>query len=148
MDKGFDGFRIAMLIKEVYSKTMHIISEGLKDSGLTHQQIMVIKLIAHNKELTISDICAEMSLSKATVSGIVQRLETMGYIEKVKYDEDKRNTYVKFSEKGLKFAMEFRVTINESFEKMFKHCSPEELEEMAINLRKILKTIDAGENNK
>lgn len=143
MNTGFDGFRIAMLIKEVYSKTMHIISEGLKESGLTHQQIMVIKLIAHNKEMTISDLCAEMSLSKATVSGIVQRLENMGYIEKVKYDSDKRNTYVKFSEMGLEFAKEFRVTINESFEKMFKNCSQPELKEMTESLQKILKTINS-----
>lgn len=47
-------------------------------------------------------------ISKGTVSGIVQRLEATGYVEKVKYEGDKRNTYVKFSEKRIKFAKEFK----------------------------------------
>lgn len=45
--KEYDSFEIAMLIKEIYSNTMGIVSESLKESGLTHQQIMIIKLIAH-----------------------------------------------------------------------------------------------------
>ena len=43
---NYDSFEIAMLIKEIYSSTMGKVSEGLKESGLTHQQITVIKLIA------------------------------------------------------------------------------------------------------
>lgn len=142
METTFDSFRIAMLIKEIYSKSMHIVEENLKESGLTHQQIIVIKLIAHNKQMTISQLCDEMCLAKGTVSGIVSRLEQCGLLEKAKNEDDKRNTYVKFSAKGLKFAKQFRVTIQESFDKIFQDCSKEELEEFVNNLRSILKSID------
>ncbi len=70
-----------MLLKELYSKTMYTVEENFKENGLTHQQIIVIKLIAHNQELTISQLCDEMSLAKGTVSGIISRLEQIGYIE-------------------------------------------------------------------
>ncbi|SHK10394.1 DNA-binding transcriptional regulator, MarR family [Clostridium cavendishii DSM 21758] len=141
MNKNFNAFKMAMLIKEMYSKTTCLMSDNLKDSGLTHQQIVVIKLIAHNKQMTISELCEEMSLSKGTVSGIVQRLERGGYLEKFKSEEDKRNTYVRFSKNGLKFANDFRQNINESFEKIFENCTNEELEEMIKSLTKILNKI-------
>lgn len=142
MGNKVSSFTIAMLIKELYSKTTHIVSDNLKDSGLTHQQITVIKLIAHNKQMTISELCDEMSLAKGTVSGIVKRLEEADYLEKIKSKDDKRNTYVRFSEKGLEFAKNFRENINDSFDNIFKKCTDEELEIMADNLRDILKKAD------
>ena len=80
MERKNKAFRAAMMIKELYSKTTNIMSDNLKDSGLTHQQCMVIQLIAHRNEMTITELCKEMSLAKGTMSGIVQRLEKLGYI--------------------------------------------------------------------
>ncbi|MBO3445763.1 MarR family transcriptional regulator [Clostridium sp. CCUG 7971] len=133
----FDSFEIAMLIKEIYASTMGTISNNLKDSGLTHQQVMVIKLIAHNGKINISQICEEMSLAKGTVSGIVTRLENTGYVKKVKHENDKRNTYVTFADKGLEFAKEFRTTINQSFDKIFENFTEEEIKEVKESLLKI-----------
>ena len=132
--KGYDSFEIAMLIKEIYSNTMGIVSESLKESGLTHQQIMIIKLIAHRGQVTVSKLCEEMSLAKGTVSGIVSRMESMGYIKKVKNDEDKRNTYITFSHKGEEFAKEFIKTINDSFDNIFKNFTEDEIIELKRNL--------------
>lgn len=145
MQSGFECFEISMLIKEVYSSTMNILSKNLKDSGLTHQQIMVIKLVAHKREITISELCEEMSLAKGTVSGIVQRLESADYVKKVKHENDKRNTYVTFSQKGLEFAMEFRNKINESFNEVFKNFTEEEMNEAKASLRKLRDKIKENE---
>lgn len=130
----YDSFEVAMLIKEIYSSTVGIVSENLKESGFTHQQIMVIKLIAHNGEINISQICEEMSLAKGTVSGIVTRLENMGYVEKIKKENDKRNTYIGFTDKGIEFAKNFRYKINQSFDKIFKNFTDEEVLELKSNL--------------
>ncbi|MDO4534498.1 MAG: MarR family transcriptional regulator [Clostridium perfringens] len=131
---NFESFEIAMLIKEIYSKITNTISKSLKDSGLTYQQIMVIKIIAHKKVVTISDLCTELSLAKGTVSGIITRLEKLGYIKKIKSLEDKRNTYVKFSDKGLEFAIKFRQDINNTFDKIFKDFNKEDLSNLKILL--------------
>lgn len=135
--QDFDSFEIAMLIKDIYSKTTNIIGQSFKDSGLTHQQIMIIKLIAHKGKVNISELCTEMSLSKGTVSGIVARLEANGYIERFKEDGDKRNTYVRFAEKGTEFAKEFRVKITEGFDNVFKNLSKEELSELKSGLKNL-----------
>lgn len=136
MENGFEAFQIAMLIKEIYSIVIHNIDCGLLDSGLTHQQTMVIKLIAHENEITISELCEEMALTKGTVSGIVSRLEDAGYIKKLKYNDDKRTTYVVFSDKGKEFANEYRDIMNNSFKSVFKNFSDEEMIEVKKNLMK------------
>lgn len=137
----FEAFEVAMLIQTIYSKVMHIIGNSLLDSGLTHQQIMIIKLIAHKKEINISDLCKEMSLTKGTVSGIVQRLETAGYVEKIKHNDDQRNTYVVFSEKGKQFAREFRESINDSFQSVFNNFTEEEMTDTRDFLSKLKKKL-------
>ena len=132
-----DSFEVAMLIKEIYANTMGTVSKNLRESGLTNQQIMVIKLIAHNKQVNISQVCEEMSLSKGTVSGIVARLEKADYVKKIKYEKDKRNTYVAFSDKGVEFAKNFIEEINGSFDKVFENFTEEEVNQVKDALTKL-----------
>lgn len=133
----YDSFEIAMLIKEIYAGTIEIVNDNLKESGLTHQQTMVIKLIAHKEKVTISELCKEMSLAKGTISGIVSRLEAADYVKKVKCDNDKRNTYVEFSTKGYEYAKNFRNEINKSFDKIFENFTDDEVKETKENLIKL-----------
>lgn len=146
MEKGFDAFQVAMLIKEINSLVTHNIESGLLDSGLTHQQIMVIKLIAHKNEITISELCEEMALTKGTVSGIVSRLETAGYVEKLKNDGDKRATYVVFSDKGKEFAKDYRDIMNNSFKHVFRNFNKKEMIETKENLIKLRDKFKEGKN--
>ena len=132
-----DSFEVAMLIKEIYANTMGTVSKSLRESGLTNQQIMVIKLIAHNKQVNISQLCEEMSLSKGTISGIVARLEKADYVKKIKDEKDKRNTYVAFSDKGFEFAKNFIEEINGSFDKVFENFTEEEVKQVKDALTKL-----------
>lgn len=133
----YNSFEIAMLIKEIYASTIEIVNDNLKESGLTHQQTMVIKLIAHKEKITISELCKEMSLAKGTISGIVSRLEAADYVKKVKCDNDKRNTYMEFSTKGYEYAKNFRNEINKSFDKIFENFTDDEVKETKENLIKL-----------
>lgn len=139
------SFEIAMLIKELDSSVYSILLNEIKEYDLTPQQLTVIKLIAHNKEMTVTEICNAMSLTKGTVSGILNRMEKLDYIKKIKYDVDKRNTYIVFSEEGLKFAKVFRHSFNNAFNKIFSNVDENQLQEMKLSLEKILKLIK--ENN-
>lgn len=134
-----DSFEIAMLIKEIYADTVGIVSCNLKDCGLTHQQITVIKIVAHEKKVTVSELCEKMSLSKGTVSGIVTRLEDAGYVQKLRSEEDKRVTYIVFTDKGKAFAKEYKDTMNNSFNKIVENLTKDEIKELKINLLKIKK---------
>lgn len=142
-----DSFEIAMLIKEIYASTIEIVNYNLRDNGLTHQQTMVIKLIAHKGRVTISELCKEMSLAKGTVSGIVSRLEAADYVRKIKIDNDKRNTYVEFSNKGMEYAKNFKYDINKSFDKIFENFTEDEVKETKENLIKLRNKLKGEKKN-
>lgn len=135
MERSQESFAIAMLIRDIYSRCMNQISIGMADSGLSHQQIMVIRLVAHSKEIQVSELCQEMSLTKGTVSGILNRLEKAGFIEKHKDKIDKRNTYIRFSPKGQEFATQFRKKILESYDRIFDHFTDEDLLQARTSLK-------------
>lgn len=126
--KGSLEFTIAMLIRDVNSKMNQKIMEELKTTGLTVPQITVIKLIAHHKELTVTELSERMSITKATMSGILDRLENMNIIERVRSKDDKRMVYVKFSAEGVKMALQIKERMNNCFKNIFKGIEEERLE--------------------
>jgi len=137
MDRSQIAFKTAALIRDIYSRSSHQIASGMMGSGLSHQQIMVIRLLAHKKTQQVSSLCQEMSLTKGTVSGIINRMEQAGYVEKYKdaSDSDKRNTYIRLTQKGLDFSMVSKDKIIESYNHVFSNFSDEELAQLASLLQ-------------
>lgn len=135
MNRTQASFAAAMLIRELYTRCMNQIGSDMADSGLTAQQITVIRLVAHLRLPRVSDLCHEMALSKGTVSGILTRLEAMGLIERCKEPGDQRNTFIRFTEKGRSFAFSFRDRMSAAFDHIFAGLTDEELAEAQIALK-------------
>jgi len=78
------------LIREICSK---IKSEGrkvLKDFDISPAQFDVMQIIYFRGPKMLSDISKRRGITKSTTTGIVSRLETMGYLTKEKSPEDRR----------------------------------------------------------
>ncbi|KEI10427.1 MarR family transcriptional regulator [Clostridium sp. K25] len=136
------GFKIALLIKEINSKINFKVTEELKNIGLTVPQITAIKFIAHRKQVTSSELSEEMSITKATVSGIIDRLEKMNIIKRVRSKEDRRIVYIVFSDEGLNLAKDIRDIMNNCFENIFNNVSEKELVNIENNLSSLLKVVE------
>ncbi|MDL4841055.1 MarR family winged helix-turn-helix transcriptional regulator [Aquibacillus rhizosphaerae] len=92
------GAEIASLIKEINAVMNYRLREAFKDSQLTPPQMMVIFMLAEETQLKVSDISKKMSLANSTVSGILDRLESQGYIKRVRSNADKRVVYIEPAE--------------------------------------------------
>lgn len=136
------GFKIALLIKEINSKINYKVTEELKNIGLTVPQITAIKFIAHKKQVTVSELSEEMSITKATVSGILNRLENMNIIKRIRSKEDKRIVYVVFSDEGLSLAKDIKHIMNNCFENIFSNVSKEDLISIDNHLSSLLKVVE------
>ncbi|ABK61505.1 MarR family winged helix-turn-helix transcriptional regulator [Clostridium novyi] len=136
------GFKIALLIKEINSKINYKVTEELKNIGLTVPQITAIKFIAHRKKVTVSELSEEMSVTKATVSGILNRLENMNIIKRIRSNEDKRIVYIVFSDEGLSLAKDIKHIMNNCFENIFSNVSKEDLISIDNHLSSLLKVVE------
>jgi DNA-binding MarR family transcriptional regulator len=79
---------------ELYSKVLY------REFGLTGPQLTVLTTIHRNGPLSVSDIARRISLSQATVTSILDRLEQQGLISRVRGKADKRLVYIELTEKG------------------------------------------------
>ncbi len=139
--KCIHEFNICLYIKEINSIINSKITEKLKLRGLTQSQVTAIKFIGHFDKLTLSELSKKMSIKKSTCSGIVDRLEKANIFERVKDKDDKRVTYIKFSEKGKILSDEIKGDINNSFKEIFNGICQEDLEIIESRLEKIINLI-------
>ncbi|MGL4875417.1 MAG: hypothetical protein ACRC30_12280, partial [Clostridium sp.] len=58
------SFQITKLIKDIDLEVYNILSKELKETELTPQQLTVVKHLGHHGEMTVSEICAVMNLTK------------------------------------------------------------------------------------
>ncbi|MDQ0149096.1 MarR family winged helix-turn-helix transcriptional regulator [Eubacterium multiforme] len=139
--KCIHEFKICLYIKEINSMINSKITEKLKKRDLTQSQVTAIKFVGHFDKLTLSELSKKMAIKKSTCSGIVDRLEKVDIFERVKDDEDKRITYIKFSEKGQVLSDEIKEDINNSFKEIFNGISEEDLKTIENGLEKIISLI-------
>lgn len=78
------------------------INEQLKQFDLTKSQQDVLHFLHKNrsKQIKQKDIEDFFHISNPTVTGILNRLEQKGYIERISCDEDKRVKYIVETEKA------------------------------------------------
>src|SRR5262249_38930404 len=67
----------------------------LARSGLTAAQVSVVSLLGNRDSMTLSELSRELELSHSTVSGIVDRLQTKGVVQRTPHPEDRR--YIRIS---------------------------------------------------
>lgn len=138
MEKQKCSYELAMLIKEVYLISMNSMEDQISKFGITPQQLIMIKLIAHNKGMQHSELCREMNLSKGTVSGIIKRLMEKGMVEKKPMNSDRRNSIIVFTDKGREFAYSIRHEMNDTFKNIFRTSSDEDIERYIDTLKEMI----------
>ena len=73
----------------------------VKRFGLTGPQLLILSRLSHKELKSVGEIAREVSLSQATVTDILDRIELRGLVSRKRSSEDKRRTTVKLTEKGV-----------------------------------------------
>ena len=84
------------LIEEVLSKTFN--RYDIED--LTQQQLHYLQVIVRLHNPTITELSRELKLTKPTVTVLVDKLVSRGYVRRVPSDSDRRVTHLHIDEKG------------------------------------------------
>lgn len=112
------------------------IIENSELSKLTRKQIYYVDIINQMKNPTLSEIADRLGLSKPSVTVFVEKLVRLGYLKKVRSDEDRRVSHIHLGENG-KIIARLHDTIHERIE-MFLTQSLDnaEIEQLAAILNK------------
>jgi DNA-binding MarR family transcriptional regulator len=112
--------------------------KSYQDEGFTARQIVYIDTIHALGNPNLGEIAKKLELSKPSVTAIVDKLESKGYIDKFQSDEDRRSFHVHLSEKGKNLVKMHNETHNKIVDMIQKNLDDEELETLVTLLNKVV----------
>lgn len=116
-----------------------------RESGLTGPQLLVMQLIGTQGEMTSGVIAREVSLSQATVTTILDRLEKKGLLTRERSTHDKRKVMVSLTEKGGKALENAPTLMQESFIRAFNQLENWEQSLILSSLQRVSDMMNATE---
>jgi len=120
----------------------------MQDSGFTFPQLSVISILAKNGKQKVSDISEKMGLSDSTVSGILDRLEQKGIIERKRNKDDRRVVKIYLSNGSQEICQEFHRKREEYFAHLLKELSEQEINDIIKGLEILNRVVCDKKNTK
>jgi DNA-binding MarR family transcriptional regulator len=114
-----------------------------KISGLTTPQILLLQAIRNVEGAVIGQLAEEVSLSQATVTSILDRLEKKGYVERERSTVDKRKVHVHLTEHGIEILRDAPTPLQDHFSKRFNDLQEWEQTMMIASLQRVAHMMDA-----
>ena len=90
-----------------------------KTSGLTAPQILLLQAIRKLEGSTIGQLANEVSLSQATVTNILDRLEKRELVKRERSTVDKRKVHVHLTSRGDEALMDAPIPLQDQFARQF-----------------------------
>jgi DNA-binding MarR family transcriptional regulator len=114
-----------------------------KKYGLTIPQLVVLKETEKGRELTVGEIAKKVSLSQATVTTILDRLESRGLVERHRSSEDKRRVMVRTTPHGNDILKDSPSILQEHFLRQFGKLAEWEQSLILSSLQRIVSMMNA-----
>ena len=114
-----------------------------KEAGLTAPQLLIMHAIAEHEEMTMGDIANEVSLSQATVTTILDRLEKRDLLRRQRGDRDKRRVYASLTEEGRILLSRAPTPLQEEFMEQFKELREWEQSLILSSLQRVASMMNA-----
>jgi len=114
-------------------------------SGLTGPQLLVMQVIAQHASLSAGTVAREVSLSQATVTSILDRLERKGYLQRVRSQEDRRRVELTLTVEGARVLAAAPTLMQESFISRFSELSEWEQNLILSSLQRVAAMMNASE---
>jgi DNA-binding MarR family transcriptional regulator len=86
-----DALRLSQLMLEFYEKMSSWEHAVVKQSGLSPAQMHTVEIIGHHGSLQMKDLALKMGVTTGTLTVMIDRLESMGLVERTPHESDRRS---------------------------------------------------------
>jgi MarR family 2-MHQ and catechol resistance regulon transcriptional repressor len=88
------------LLAECMQCFERISSDHVRQSGLTHAQFDIIATLGNTPGMSYKELGDKTLITKGTLTGVIERLEQKGLVERQRNDCDKRSFFVRLTAEG------------------------------------------------
>lgn len=114
-----------------------------KTTGLTSPQILLLQTIRDKGEVTIGEIANEMSLSQATVTTIIDRLEKRGLVYRQRSKSDKRKVHAHLTDDAVEMLKSAPIPLQDRFARQYSELQDWEQMMIISSLQRVAQMMDA-----
>ena len=123
-----DADRLADFVLFTQRSCILNLSNELNRGNISFPQFFLLAYLSSEDYLTMSDIAKKMGHSTAAATGLVDRLEKLGYVERVHAAEDRRKIMVRITHKGTELVAHMRKEIANNLAEIMSEMDEDEAE--------------------
>lgn len=116
--------------------------ELLRRRNLTTSQLATLRQLGRRGALSAGDLARGISVSQATITGIVDRLEKSGLLTRCRDSQDRRRVVIELTDAGREVVATSPPPLHERFVVRLAELPPEEREEIDRVLRRIVEMME------
>ena len=99
---------LADIVMQMQRRFLLKLSEQLGHGSVSFPQYFLLGYLDSQEVITMSGIASKMGHTTAAATGLVDRLEKLGYVQRSHALDDRRKVMVRFSKKGSSLVAEIR----------------------------------------
>jgi DNA-binding MarR family transcriptional regulator len=109
-----------------------------KQFGLTGPQSLVVRLLIKKGALSSADLSRQMYVTPSNITGIIDRLEKKGLVERIRKQGDRRVALITLTQSGQELGKTIPDPIEKKFINQLADLEPEHLQILAMTMNQIL----------
>lgn len=137
IEEVLTGLRRVIRAIDLHSKRL------VKTASVTGPQLRLMQLIQQNPGASIKRLAEAMSLSQATVTTIIDRLETRQLLSRVRSDEDKRKVHLRLTPDGEAILAKAPAAFQDAFIERFEQLAEWERHMILAAVLRLAEMMDA-----
>ena len=132
-----DASRLADFIMFTQRSFLLNLSKELNNGNVSFPQFFLLGYLANEDFLTMTDISKKMGHSTAAATGLVDRLEKLGYVQRMHAQDDRRKVMVQITRKGIDLVERIREEIVTSLVDLMEDLDKEDQDALLRTYTKI-----------
>jgi MarR family transcriptional regulator, organic hydroperoxide resistance regulator len=129
---------IRKLVRAVYLDSQKM----SRQFGLTGPQSVVMRLLLNNGSMSSAELSRLMYVTPSNMTGIIDRLEKKGLVERVRKERDRRIALIVLTENGREMSKNVPDPIEKKLIKQLTDLENEHVQILAMAMNQILNLID------
>jgi len=114
-----------------------------KDTGLTTPQLVILRAVGEAEGPTVSEIAHAVSLSQATVTTLLNKLEANRLVYRERCEDDRRRVNVHMTPRGRKLFASAPEPLQDQFAERFRALEAWEQHQLVASLERVANMMDA-----
>lgn len=128
-----------------YTKSAGLLQRGLLDSPYSLSEVRVLYELAHQKDLTATDLTESLGIDPGYLSRLLRRFEKRRLIIRKRSRGDARSSLLRLTASGRSVFADLNVRQSAQVERMIGSIPPESRRNLVASMRTIMKTLGDAE---